>query len=586
MLTTESTPFSDLLSLLNYGPDEQTAVCWRVAGTSTLRFAHTTTDGADAIIADHLDAADVWFAVNPLTPPSRGRGTEQDVARVAALFVDIDLKANGGVADVASAESLAIDLAVALGEYPVAVVSTGNGAHVYWSTDPEDPAWTLDTDDKRAAAASVYRRFHRLAADIAEAHGGAVDNVNDLPRILRVPGTSNRKNPDDPLMVTLHTEHPWGGGAAMSYTQVTEALTEYGVPETDNDREVLGPVVSDAAEWTFGDETNPYVAAMIDGWRADLPDARHPWLASQCVRLAAAVRLGRITRDDYDDAVTVLRDRFEWLCGNHGDKRAVGKGEVAGCLSFGVEHVERMDDERTADEIGGEDLTDPVALPDPTTTSDANDPDSDMTMPGQARFTDAGLAEIITTKALLGKFAKARGIGWLQWTGTHWRECGDGAPTEAVRRFVMNRMRFFARKLAADPANGDLLDAIDAWKKVATAARITAVLKLAGNLVEVDGDALDADLDLLNTPNGVVNLRTGDVSAHDPALLMTRITKGPTGPDTTTPTSTRPSRRCRTTSAIGSSAASGRGSPATCPPTSCCSRVVVATASRHSRPAD
>ena len=108
---------------------------------------------------------------------------------------------------------------------------------------------------------------------------------------------------------------------------------------------------------------------------------------------------------------------------------------------------------------------------------DGDDGDGDDgKMPGQARFTDAGLAEIVAAKALRGKFLRARGVGWLHWTGTHWRECGDGPPTEAVRKFVMGRMRFFARKLADDPSNGDLLDAIDAWKKVGSAARITAVL--------------------------------------------------------------------------------------------------------------
>lgn len=39
-------------------------------------------------------------------------------------------------------------------------------------------------------------------------------------------------------------------------------------------------------------------------------------------------------------------------------------------------------------------------------------------------------------------------------------------------------------------------------------------------------DELDADPDLLNTPSGVVDLTTGEVTPHDPELLMTKITSG------------------------------------------------------------
>lgn len=86
-----------------------------------------------------------------------------------------------------------------------------------------------------------------------------------------------------------------------------------------------------------------------------------------------------------------------------------------------------------------------------------------------------------------------------------------------------------------DNPSSDLTAAIEAWKKTASAARITAVLKLAGNLIEVDAAALDADDHLLNTPSGVVDLRTGELHPHDPELLMTRITRGSYRPGYTHP---------------------------------------------------
>jgi len=55
-------------------------------------------------------------------------------------------------------------------------------------------ATDVDGDGDRLADARAYlRRFGRLAAQVAERHGGHVDTIFDLPRVLRLPGTYNRK---------------------------------------------------------------------------------------------------------------------------------------------------------------------------------------------------------------------------------------------------------------------------------------------------------------------------------------------------------------------------------------------------------
>jgi putative DNA primase/helicase len=67
------------------------------------------------------------------------------------------------------------------------------------------------------------------------------------------------------------------------------------------------------------------------------------------------------------------------------------------------------------------------------------------------------------------------------------------------------------------------------------AGRMRSVLSLARGIVERKVDQLDGDLDLLNTPAGVVDLRTGGVSPADPTLLMTKITSGSYRPGFTHP---------------------------------------------------
>ncbi|MBV5244453.1 hypothetical protein KUF57_13010 [Mycolicibacterium sp. PAM1] len=354
--STAAAEFAALLDLLGIGADERVPICSQKPGgpfeANTVPRNRADAE-ALALSTPYRDQRDVWFGVNPVALPEgyHGRGGDEHVTRCAALFADIDLKA-GGVADSATADTVTKEVAAALGQPPAAVVFSGHGGHTYWTLDPDDDAWTLDTEAKRAAAAAIYRRFHRLCADIAGRFGGSVDNVGQLSRILRVPGTYNRKNPDDPTLVEL-TVYPYGTGGPLSFAEVAEALDAYGVPEVAEDRTALGEVIREPAGWDFGEHTSAYVAAMVAGWRSDRPASRHGWLVSQATRLACAHRLARITAEDHAVAVAVLDERFGALLANHGQARKPTPGEVAGALAWGVQRAASMTDEQAADEIGG-----------------------------------------------------------------------------------------------------------------------------------------------------------------------------------------------------------------------------------------
>ena len=343
------TAFGELRELLNYRDGETLAVCWQHPQHRT-HFASrfTTPAGAAAEVGKHADDADVWFSVNPIRKPKGGgRGTDGDVIRCAALFVDIDVKP-GGVTDGETAEAITDDLSKALGQRPIAVVTTGHGWHIYWATD-DGPEWVLDTSEKRTAARVLYRRVDRLARSIAKDRGCSVDNVGQLSRVLRVPGTVNRKA--DPIPVTLTTEYPYGGGGPVSFSGVLDVLDERDVPELAEDREQFGEVLSDPSGWQFGEATHPYVAAMIAGWRNDLPGNRHPWLVSQATRLACAHRLGLITAADHACAVEALASRFDWLLAHHGTPREADHGDAAAPI-WGKQRAASFTDERAAADIG------------------------------------------------------------------------------------------------------------------------------------------------------------------------------------------------------------------------------------------
>ena len=139
------------------------------------------------------------------------------------------------------------------------------------------------------------------------------------------------------------------------------------------------------------------------------------------------------------------------------------------------------------------------------------------------RFTDARMAETVAHELLAGRFIWVAALGWLTWDGRRWADCSDVTVGEAVRAWTLERFKDAVTDLQA--GKGDQA-ALDGWRNMLQATKEAAVIKLARGIVEHQADQLDADPDLINTPDGVVDPRTLETLAHDPALLMTRITSG------------------------------------------------------------
>jgi putative DNA primase/helicase len=140
-------------------------------------------------------------------------------------------------------------------------------------------------------------------------------------------------------------------------------------------------------------------------------------------------------------------------------------------------------------------------------------------------YSDARLAETVSDEVLAGRFCWCKGLGWLGWDGTRWAEATDETVSEAVRLYALDR---FAQAVE-DAKSGDSAAskaALDGWRSMLPIGRRRAVISDAKGIVERKADEFDADPDLLNTPSGVVDLRTGNVEPHEPELLMTRITRG------------------------------------------------------------
>ena len=131
--------------------------------------------------------------------------------------------------------------------------------------------------------------------------------------------------------------------------------------------------------------------------------------------------------------------------------------------------------------------------------------------PTPVRFSEDALAATFASRHA-DRWRYVAGWGqWLTWTGAVWRR------EETLQAFDL------ARQICRESAVRAPSSRIRA--KLSSAATVAAVERLARSdrRHASTSDVWDRDPWLLNTADGVVDLRSGSCGAHDPALFMTKI---------------------------------------------------------------
>ncbi|MFN3652562.1 MAG: hypothetical protein ACK47B_23545 [Armatimonadota bacterium] len=152
--------------------------------------------------------SDVYFglALSPEGYGNRQRCTADAVIAVPGVWADVDLGDEGHKQhkkpNPANWEAVRAALDDAEVPAPTIVVASGGGRHVYWLF-PE--VWQFGTDEERQQGAALAERFQGALRAIFAKHGWNLDATADLSRVLRVPGTFNRKDASNPKPVQLLT---------------------------------------------------------------------------------------------------------------------------------------------------------------------------------------------------------------------------------------------------------------------------------------------------------------------------------------------------------------------------------------------
>lgn len=138
-----------------------------------------------------------------------------------------------------------------------------------------------------------------------------------------------------------------------------------------------------------------------------------------------------------------------------------------------------------------------------------------------------------------GRIMYVPGIGWHHYDGTRWYT-GNGLADKRIARIIIRtaqRILTDSGRMNITSSDRDMLQKA-ANRVIDRASEIDGVLKFIATderaLASVDD--LNADPMLLNTSNGTLDLRTGELNPHNPADRITKITGCGYYPDAEAPT--------------------------------------------------
>tara|TARA_Y100000310_G_scaffold279163_1_gene298134 strand:- start:800 stop:2389 length:1590 start_codon:yes stop_codon:yes gene_type:complete len=180
-------------------PEEGHALVWHL---ETKRSYWPTTAAAASSMALALER-DVYLGVG-FAPKDYGpnkRCPASEIAGIRGFWADIDIadplhKKTNLPPTQKDALRIIEDL-----PKPTWVIHSGHGLQCWWFFN--EP-WIFEDDADREKAASMSRRWNDTIRFQAKKKGGwTVDATHDLARVMRIPGTVNAKDPDNPVPATI-----------------------------------------------------------------------------------------------------------------------------------------------------------------------------------------------------------------------------------------------------------------------------------------------------------------------------------------------------------------------------------------------
>jgi putative DNA primase/helicase len=478
----------------------------RDTGEKCTEWAPVDQPGAAAELAmRHEETSCIYFGTATRRERLGGgqRGGAEHCLEIPALWLDIDIAGPGHKSGHRLPET--VDEAIALLRDcplpPTAVVHSGHGLQAFWLL--EEP---ISAD----AAKPLLERWRHTWDSKAAARELHVDNVFEVARLMRLPGTTNRKVEGEHLPVEI-VDVNWS--------------RRYGTDDLDTWLEDPPPPVAPRAP------SEPYTGSERPG---DAFNATHSgadvleMLGFHSPRQKSNgdvdfVRPGKTAREGTSATVYADGHVSVWsdTCLSAWPALKLRHGYDPLGLYVDAFHAGNFAAAAAALRAAGYgECTTPNTswVPDGTVDAPAVAQDDDEAPQWPAGWTDAEVAQAFAAH-IAGRYVWVRTWGWSVWDGTRWARDENESIHEECRQWVIG--------LGIAALQGDTSP--ETIKRITTyksKARLDAVVTLArrqDGVAAVAGD-FDAHPDLLNVGNGTVDLRTGRLMPHAPSLRLTKIT--------------------------------------------------------------
>jgi len=571
------------LEVVGFEPDDLISINWK-RPSGGLGFRIVKVSAAHDVI-NARQAVDCWIGANPMRRPKDpgSRGTADDVTGVRALWADLDV-GPGKLASYAVCREVIAEVSELIGAQPVAIVASGHGLQPRWRIDFGEISHTK-------SAAFFIERFGQLVQLVAQRHGGHVDNVYDLARILRAPGTTNLKIDGKPVPVRVKFAEE---SQLVDRLRLEDVLDEYAppapaiAPEPELDPVEVSP-----------ERGNRYVKSVLAAMREELADIAD-WPVGKSdsrgrgwekIQADAAYRLAELAKADWnslslerakelfadmaptDDGWTMRDVVKKWNSQVGRAEPAPPPATVTDPLAPGYE---------TSMEHRGDASPHAAA---PGVWSGAADPDTTDGGLGSARQPDPGSAGVVADAPEGGSVDGAPGgdsrdpagappltwrkyqwsdrgnadrisamFGgelryspaldkWLRYSDGAWRESktgGEKAAVEMIEQLPALEAGFYDDEdvvVGRGKVRNERAEFKTWVKEQNAAAKCAAAAKMIKYIGELDAapEEFDAEPMLLNTVNGVIDLASGELLAHDPSLMFRRQLQVPYDPEAKAP---------------------------------------------------
>lgn len=477
----------------------------------------------------------------PLDPHTRG--SDSDSYSIPGLWADIDLEGPGHKHDpdkhegrlLVPDEAGARELIAGSGlPEPTLWVCSGGGYYPWWML-PEPHVIGDDLPYIRALSENWHRIIEQAARERGWHYG---TQVSDLSRVLRIPGTVNRKILDTPTMCRIVS----GGGDRYSltnlngYIQACQLKPPKPAPNPPYQHEPVGhpiPPVAGTSTTLPSTGERPGDALEDEPWDSQLLLGGTGWQVHHTIgSVTYWTRPGKNPREGHSASTGMAADRDRmWVFTDATElppNEPLTKLGVYTHLHHGGDFREAA---RALRDLGfGLPAPEPVAQPDPWIFEDS--PSGPVVVPIAWRrfeWDDLGNGERFAVR-YQHQVRFTEHEQWLSWDGRRWCEKG-GILVEELAGFLVRDLArleadFYSPETPEDAKESERDKFLKWIGKQGSDARVRAMVARGRvqRLIRARTNDFDTQQMLLNCHNGVLDLATGELSPHDQSKLMRRIT--------------------------------------------------------------